>query len=247
MTRFESVDHCLAEVAGSARLRREAFFAHNEQIASRLDRPLAVTATPLDPTYASDRAVLGPGAILTVGAGLESAFRHDWFPYEAWGAWSAAERAVLHFTLRGDVGLPAKLRFEFCALIAGGQVRHARLSSPVRELAVTEFARSGVFVTVDVRITPADLGPGRELDLAVEIDGLVSPAAATGAGDDRMLGPGLMRVSVVLPAPLRLRSRIGFQRRRLANLVRRARTRLEQQGLMRGGAHLVRAVLRRLS
>lgn len=246
MTSFESADHCLAQVAGAAHRRREAFFARHEQVARRLDRPLVATASDAS-CRASGRAVLGAGGALTVGAGLEAAFRDDWFPHEAWGAWSAAERAVLHLALREDMGLPTKLRFEFCALIAGGQVRRGKLCSPLGELAVTEFARSGAVVTVDVKIAAADLGPGRELDLAVVVDSLVSPATATGAGDDRMLGLGLIRVSIVEAAPVVLRRKIGSQRRRLANLVRRARTRLKDQGFVRGGVHLVRAALRRLS
>lgn len=247
MTSLEGGGHCLADVAAAARRRRDSFVVRNAVLAERLDRPLTETATAAGAgRYASDRAVLHAGAPLTIGAGLEAAFRYDWFPHEVWGAWSAAERAELHLALREDVALPARLRFEFCALIAGGQVRRGRLRSHVGELAVAEFARPDAVVGMDVEITETDLSAGRELDMVVEVDSLVSPAAATGANDDRLLGLGLIRVSIVGLAPDVPRNAILRQRRRLGNLVRRARTRLRERGLVRGGAHLVRAALRRL-
>jgi hypothetical protein len=240
MTSFEAAGHCLADIADAARRRRDSFVARNAQVALRLDRPLLTIARR------PRRAVLNPGAALTVGTGLEAAFRADWFPPEAWGAWSAAECSVLHLALREDVALPAKLRFEFWALIAGGQIRRARLSAHLGEVAAAEFTQHGGVVAVDVEITEAHLTLERELDLVVEVDSLVSPAAATGAPDDRTLGLGLIRVSVVAAASEGLRGKLRLQRRRVANLVRRVRVRLQERGFVRGGVHLVRAGLRRL-
>jgi hypothetical protein len=238
MTSFDAAGHCLADIAGAARRRRDLFVANHAQVAMRLDRPLPVIMR---------RAMLDPGgAALTIGTGLEAAICSDWFPHEAWGAWSAAERSALHLALPEDMALPARLRFEFWALIADGQMRRARLSSDAGVLAVAEFTRHGAVVAMDVEITEAHLAPGGELDLVVEVDSLVSAAAATGAPDDRPLGLGLIGVSVVTAAPGVPRNWFLFQRRRLGNLVRRACLRLRERGLARGSAHLVRAVLRRL-
>jgi hypothetical protein len=65
---------------------------------------------------------------------------------------------------------------------------------------------------LDVEITEADLNVGRTLKLVMEIDGLVSPVAALGVADGRMLGLGLSGVSIVpavveassLPTPMPL-------------------------------------------
>jgi hypothetical protein len=247
MTDFEDAGHCLADIAGAAQRRRDLLFARDALVAERLDRPLAATATPIGAgRYATGRALLGVGG-LAVGTGLEAAFRYDWFPHEAWGAWSAAERAELHFALSEDIRLPAKLRFEFCTLTVDGETRHGRLFLSGRLVAAAGFTHPGLVVGMDAEVTEADLSPGRELDLTVEVDSLVSPAAAMGAGDDRLLGLGLVRVSVVMPSTEVVRRKIAFHGRRVANLVRRVRLRFKERGLVHGGMHLCRAALRRLA
>lgn len=247
MTADGNAGHGLAPLAEAARRRRDLLAAWDEQIAERLDRPLRPGAPPsTDVHHAFGRAVLGVGQDLTIGNGLDAAFGHDWFPCEAWGAWSAAERALLSLALAPEVTLPAKLRLEFFTLVAGGQARRARLVSPARVLGAVEFSRPDI-IAIEIEVAQADLGADRVLNLVVEVDGLVSPAQASGAPDDRQLGLGLTRVSLLLPAGEVLQGRLDFQRRRMIGVLRRARLRLRERGLARGAAHLLRMALRRLS
>jgi len=237
MTIHEDAGRCLATVARSARGRRDLFVARDPVIAERLDQPIKARR---------GRGVLGVIPGLRIGTGLEDALGEDWFPQEAWGAWSAVERAILRLALAPDVTLPATLRLEFCAVIGDAQVRRIKLWVSAREAGSAEYVCPDSVVAVSIEITEADLGPARELDLTIEIDGLVSPAVMLGGGDARMLGPGLIQVSVA-GAPEGGRRRLGFQVRRLANILRRVRARFRERGLARGGLHLIRAALRRLS
>jgi hypothetical protein len=236
MTVRQDGGHCLAGVADSARRRRDLFVALDPSVAERLDRPIRTR---------QHRASLGMAVDLRIGTGLETAFGGDWLSHEAWGAWSAVEQASLPLLLAPHVPLPVRLRLELCAVIADGQVRHATFRSPARVVGAAEFLRSDRVVMADIEITEADLGPGRELDLVIEIDGLVPPVAAVGGGDTRLLGLGLFRVSVI-DAPQVGGRGLVFQGRRLVHILGRARRRLREWGLARGSRHLVRALLRRL-